>query len=143
MRTVVLLVVLLGQIYNPPQPSGPATTPNPAYPLHIRILVVNRNWNRFGSHGYGRADLLGPQPHGFDYTFDCDPPFLHNMHKDEFYQARWKKQDLELEILTQKIGSTQTNKCDLKVAMKDAPYGRYDASQAQPAAAASPSSDPH
>jgi hypothetical protein len=106
-------------------PCGPATTPNPQYPLHVRVLVAQRRNTNWGIQGFGRADLLGPQVHGVDYTYDCSYGLIHNMAKDEFYQARWKKPGQKMEVLLQEIGNNHVHKCDLDVTVKDAPYGRY------------------
>ena len=106
-------------------PDGPATVANPEFPLHARIL--NTHWNHIngGYQGYGRGDLLGDSPSGFDYTYSCSEPFLHNAQKDEFYQARWKKEGQKLELLMQEMGSSHEQKCELKVSMKPQPYGHY------------------
>lgn len=126
---LVLLFALLtaglhAQNYVVP-PDVAATAISPDFPLHVHIFGVH--WNRAnGSYeGYGRADLLGPTPQGIDYTFSCSEPFLHNVGKDEFYQARWKKQDMKLEILMQKVGSDKLHKCELRTSLKPTPYGKY------------------
>ena len=108
------------------EPPGVAsTTPNPDYPLHLRVLSQGeRVHNRFGVHSFGRADLLGNPVRGVDYTFDCYTAFLHNA-SGEFYQGRWKKPDQKIEILIQRVGSNHVDKCELNVTMKAEPYGRY------------------
>jgi hypothetical protein len=45
-----------------------------------------------------------------------------NTGKNEFYQARWKKQDRQLQLLMQRIGSDHLDKCDLDVSYKAQPY---------------------
>jgi hypothetical protein len=115
-------------------PDVPATTPNPDFPLRVRIFGNRWNHVRGNYQGFGRGDLLGDKPRGFDYTYSCNEPFLHNALKQEFYQARWKKQNLKLEILMQRVGSEHLDRCELKVALKPVPYGRYHA----PAASAAP-----
>jgi hypothetical protein len=140
-KTAVLLLLFLGQAFHEPPDVPTSPTANPGYPLHLRVLNVH--WNhteRYGYQGYGRADLLGPQPQGVDYTFECNQPFLHNAQPGEFYLGRWKKQGQSIELLTQKVGSNKTDKCEVKVALKDAPYGKYGppaapASQSAPAPA--------
>jgi hypothetical protein len=112
-------------------PGVASTVPNPDFPLHIRVLSQGeRVRNRFGTHGFGRADLLGNPVRGMDYAFDCFTAFLHNAN-GEFYQGRWKKTDLEMEILVQRVGSDHVDKCTLKVTMKPEPYGRYQSAAAQ------------
>src|ERR1700678_4801294 len=71
-------------------PGVASTTPNPDYPLHLRVLSQGeRVHNRFGVHSFGRADLLGNPVRGVDYTFDCYTAFLHNA-SGYFYQGRSK-----------------------------------------------------
>lgn len=98
------------------------------------------HWNHVngGYDGYGRADLLGATPQGVDYTFSCSEPFLHNVGKAEFYQARWKKPDQKLEILMQKVGSDHLQKCELKTSVKPEPYGKYGPAAAVPPSASAP-----
>jgi hypothetical protein len=123
-------------------PGVASTVPNPDFPMHVRILSNYRSRNRFGYHGYGRGDLLSSPIQGFDYTFDCDRGFLHNVHSDEFYQARWKKPDQKLEILVQQVGSNHVEKCTLAVAMKSEPYGHYRTPGAPTAAPVPPPAPP-
>jgi hypothetical protein len=116
-------------------PDVPATEPNPQFPLHVRILQSHWNHVNGGYQGYGRGDILADEPTGFDYTYSCSEPFLHNAQKDEFYQARWKKQDQKIELLMLQVGSTHEQKCELKVALKPAPYGHYGSAASTPAPA--------
>jgi hypothetical protein len=139
MKSAVLLFALLGQFYAQP-PSVPATTPYSDFPLHVHLFGVHWNYVRGGDYlGYGRGNLLGPPTQGFDYTFECGEPFMHNAQGEEFYQARWKKQNEKLEILMQKVGSDKLQKCELKVAFKERPYGpSTPAPPAPPAPAPAP-----
>jgi hypothetical protein len=115
-------------------PGTASTVPNPDYPLHIRVLSQGeRVHNQFGTHSFGRADLLGDPIRGMDYSFDCMSGFMWNQ-AGEYYQGRWKKPDQKIEILVQRIGSNHVDKCDINVTMKSEPYGKYKASAAQPAA---------
>ena len=102
-------------------PDGPATAPNPQYPLHFEVLQTQATANRLGAHGFGRGNLLGPPEKGIDFTYDCSEAIL-NTNKSEFYQARWKKQDRRLELLMQRIGSDHLDKCDIDIAYKAQPY---------------------
>jgi hypothetical protein len=131
-----LLIALLAPAADAPAqygaPGVASTAPNPDYPLHVRVLSQGqRVHNQFGTHGFGRADLLGSPVHGMDYAFDCYTSFLHNQN-GEFYQGRWKKPDREMEILVQSMGSDHVDKCTLKVTMKAEPYGRYNGAATQP-----------
>ena len=122
------------------EPPGVASTvPNPEYPLHIFVLSQGeRVHNRFGTHSFGRADLLANPIRGLDYTFDCYTGFLHNA-SGEFYQGRWKKPDQKIEILVQRVGSNHVDKCELNVTMKAEAYGRYGPSGPPASTAPAPS----
>jgi hypothetical protein len=123
MRAAIAVLLLMSQM-GPAVPNTPTTTPDPAFPLKVQILAIHWNHNKYGTHGYGRANLLTPDVKGFDYTFDCGDPFLTNR-GDEFYGARWKKQDERLEIVEERIGSGgKTEKCELKVELKAFAYMR-------------------
>lgn len=140
MKRAVFALVLLAssgclhaQRFTQP-PDVPATTPYADYPVHVHLVYGHWNHVNGGYEGYGRGDILGATPQGFDYTFSCSEPFLHNAQKAEFYQARWKKQDQKLEILMQKVGTDHLQKCELKTSLKPEPYGKYGAAPASPAA---------
>ena len=127
------LTPLLAQRYTA-SPDVPATAPNAGYPLHVRIMLTHWNHINGGYQGYGHGDVLGDTVSGFDYTYSCSEPFLHNAQKGEFYQAKWKKENQKLELLMQEMGSDHEHKCELKVSMKPAPYGHYGGAEAAPAA---------
>ena len=40
---------------------------------------------------------------------------MQNHDPSQYFQARWKKQDLRLEILLQEIGNKHPTRCELKV----------------------------
>ncbi len=132
--TLALLILLLvcplvaQRFYEPPD--VPATVADPEFPLRVRIIESRWNhvWQSYA--GWGRGDLLGDKPVGFDYTYSCGQPLLHNAQRAEYYQARWKKQDQKLELLTQKVGSGHVHRCELKIALKPGPYGHYNAQTA-------------
>ena len=102
-------------------PDGPATAPNPDFPVHVRVIQTQGRAGRQGARGFGRANILGTPEKGIDFTYQCGEAVL-NTGKNEFYQARWKKQDSKLELLMQRIGSDHLDKCDLEVTVKAAPY---------------------
>ena len=142
MKTFILALMLLlpassllAQAFVQP-PDVPATVPNPEFPLRVHILGDHWHYVRGNYQGWGRGNLLGDMPTGFDYTYTCDEPFLHNAQRDETYQARWKKRDRKLEILTQKVGSDHLHRCELRIALKPVPYGRHIAPVANSAPAA-------
>jgi hypothetical protein len=118
-------VVLPAQRYTA-APEGPAMPPNAQFPMHVRILQTHWNHVNGGYEGYGRGNILGDKLTGFDYTYSCAEPFMHNAQKDEFYQARWKKEGQKLELLMQELGTDHEHKCELKVALKPMPYGKAE-----------------
>jgi len=121
MRAMIVALFLMSQL-GPAVPNTPTSTQDPAFPVHVQILAIHWNHNRYGTHGYGRGNVLTPDVKGFDYTFDCGDPFLTNR-GDEFYGGRWKKQDERLEIIEERIGSGgKTEKCELKVELKPFAY---------------------
>lgn len=119
---LLLFVLALPAATAQESPDGPATAPNPQFPLRVQVLMTKANGNRLGFHGFGRGNLLGTPEKGIDFTYDCATPFFNNGPK-EFYQARWKKPDREIEILMQRIGSDHLDKCRLDIAYKPRPYG--------------------
>lgn len=102
-------------------PDGPATNPNPQFPLHVEVIQTQATARRNGSTGFGRGNLLGSPAKGIDFTYECSAAIL-NTNKNEFYQARWKKQDRRLELLMQRIGSDHLDKCDIDISYKAHPY---------------------
>jgi len=142
MKSALLLMAFLAQASTRP-PDVPLANPTPDFPLHVHIIA-----NRWGGdtvhlyrsiqgemrggpgyyapsgsvHGFGIANIMGASPQGLDYTFDCPTPFMENTQPDGFYQARWKKPDMRLEILTQPVGSSRGEVCELKVALKQHPF---------------------
>ena len=117
----LLILAMFAQFYVT-SPNDPATAPNPDYPVHVHIFIAKASGGGANYHGFGRGNILGAVPQGFDYTFACDQPFNNNRQSEEFYQGRWKKPNQKLEILLQPIGSTHINRCDLNIALKARPY---------------------
>ncbi len=102
------------------QVGGPTQVPDPAYPIHVRILGRNVVQNPNGTRRtWGRGDIFEPTEQGFEYETDCSIAFMRS-EGEERYSARWKKQDKELEILVSRIGTGKSDKCVLKTDLK--PY---------------------
>ena len=114
-----------------PPPCVPVTQANPAYPLHVHLLDTRWNRDGWGYQGWGRANLLGDNPLGLEYTFTCTERPMYNAQADEFYQARWKKPRRKMEILMQEVGGKHVEKCDLMVTELDHPYVLSPPRQAQ------------
>ena len=104
------------------------STPNPDYPLKVRVLSSDRHQSRHSgliyTDSYGSANLLGNPNVGLDYTSTCEGGFLHNQEGGEYYQGKWKKQDREIEILVVETGHTSPEKCKIDVTLKPAPYSK-------------------
>jgi len=116
MRTFLPLLVILAQL----SVVGPTQVQDPNYPIRVRIL--QRNTSRgYSLRTWGRADIVVPKEQGFDYTSDCNDLFMVTQ-GDELYSARWKKQDLELEMLVSKMGTNKSGKCTLKTDLKPFVY---------------------
>ena len=136
MRLAVVALVLFAQPFlHPHLPHEPVhariawTTPDPNYPLKVRILSADHH-NEYHSSGivdstsYGSGNLWSEPKVGFDYKTDCPGGFTHNAAKDEYYQGRWKKQDRKIEILTVEVGSNHPEHCEIDVTLKSAPYDK-------------------
>ena len=115
------LILPLAFLFQISTPDGPATAPNPQFPLHVEVVQTQATAGRDGSRGFGRGNILGTPEKGIDFTYQCSSAVL-NTGKNEFYQARWKKQDRQLQLLMQRIGSDHLDKCDLDVSYKAQPY---------------------
>jgi hypothetical protein len=106
---------------------------NPAdYPLRVHIFSHNGVSHYSGPGGIrslndvdgeGRANLYeNSQPRAFDFQYVCDERLLNSMGY-ETYPARWKKINVELELLLPISGKT----CKFHVAMKDGiAYYKHD-----------------
>ena len=116
-------------------PTLPANTPDPNYPIHVQLEQMGEPVGAF-TNFFGRGNILGDKPTGFDYVSDCfrqaEP--IHSLDPNAYYQARWKKQDLRLEILLQEIGNTHTSRCELQVTLSRAPYNLTSQTTAPPPA---------
>jgi len=98
---------------------------NPAdYPLRVHIFSHDGVSHYYGPGGIrsledvdgeGRANLYeNSKPRGFDFKYVCDERLMNSMGY-ETYPARWKKVNVELEVLLPVSGKT----CKFQVAMKD------------------------
>ena len=88
-----------------------ATQPNAEYPLRIQMKVTSMG--NYTTPGYGRGNVMGETPTGFDFVEDCNLGYTENNDRQLVYQARWKKRQQKLEILLQEMrtkddGSTGT-----------------------------------
>jgi len=118
-------LVLVALIFVLWMPMRGFATKNPAdYPLRVHIFGHNTfsHYSGYGGvrslndvDGEGRANLYeNSEPRGFDFKYVCAERLMDSMGYDT-YPARWKKANLELELLLPVSGKT----CTLHVAMKD------------------------
>jgi hypothetical protein len=104
-------------------PNVPVAEANPAFPLRVHLFSVRWGGLSYRNHGYGQGNLLSPSSaQGFDFGFECEVPFVPNEAPTDTYQARWKRQPYELEILTAEVGSGHTQTCKLDLALEARPF---------------------
>jgi hypothetical protein len=93
------------------------------YPLQIQI--IESHWNRHNGilDGWGRGDIRdGGSVRGFDFSYTSGEPF-HRTIGDAYYAAKWKKEQLKLELLVGEIGSPDKyHTFDLKTSVRDDVY---------------------
>jgi hypothetical protein len=107
-----------------------ASSPDPdRFQLQVHVFERSvRRVKRFGAYkGEGKANLIeAGQINGIEFAYDCDYKF-HSSEADEFYPARWKRQNETMDILMGELGSdTKTHTCELKIQMKDWVYRKVD-----------------
>jgi hypothetical protein len=99
------------------------------YPLRLHIYQTNWNHNGFGYHALGRGNLFDEQgqPHGVEYTYDCEDHLMASS-GNEAYPARWKKPGQSLEVVFGEIGQKpdEFHACEFKVAVKSFVFYRHD-----------------
>ena len=96
------------------------------YPLKVHILQIS--WGshntRFDSYrATGRGNLWeGGSVHAFDFTYDCSFPARRTA-RNQPYLAKWKKPQLQLELLAKEIGKdSKFDTCGLKTSVHDGVY---------------------
>ena len=126
-RTLFGLFLLLGLII---APGRVWAAHNPAeFPLRVHIFghngVSHYHWagELTDVDGEGRANLYeNGQPRGFDFHYECESRLMNSVGYDTL-PARWKKPNVELEVLLADTGKT----CKFHVAMKDGlVYRKHD-----------------
>jgi hypothetical protein len=105
------------------QPDVPVRDADPAFPLRLHIFQVRWGGRDLRNHGFGSGNLLNAAHlQGFDFAFSCDYPFVENADPADTYQARWKHEPYELEILTAALGTQHTRTCKLQLAPEARPF---------------------
>jgi hypothetical protein len=95
------------------------------YPLHFHVVDGQRTEDATTDHGWGTANLSESAqlaPEGAEFTYTCAFGFLTNTQLTGFYQGRWVKQGSEIEVLLQRPGSDQIDRCTVEVSLKPQPY---------------------
>ena len=104
-------------------PNIPAIAPDPDFPLRIQIQVLRGMYSSMnGNHTEGRGNVLGSPNIGFDFYDSCDQRLPMGFNSNQYFQARWKKQDTTLEILLQEVGSNKISRCDIELTIQPQPY---------------------
>jgi hypothetical protein len=110
----------------PAPPLSPYTEPNTKYPLKVKLLEANSNRSVEGdvaiTQTVGAGNLIGEKTVGFDFKSTCAGGLTATTGGDSFYQAKWKKEDKKMELLTLVQGKTKSSTCSIEVSMKDKPY---------------------
>lgn len=105
------------------RPAVPVIEPDPNFPLRLQLWVTSSGLSSMaGSHAEGYGNLLGPPAQGFDFANECPVRLAAGRNNTDVYQARWKEQGLQLEILLQEVGTRQESVCTMDVGLKSAPY---------------------
>jgi hypothetical protein len=96
------------------------------YPLQIEIVESHWHRHRDGSvDGWGQGNIIdGDSIHAFDFSYYAGAPF-HRTIGDAHYLAKWKKDQLKLEMLVGQIGSPDKfESFDLKTRVREDVYMR-------------------
>jgi len=94
------------------------------YPLQIQI--VESHWHRHhdGSvDGWGRGNVKDAESiHAFDFSYESSAPFQRTV-GDARYVAKWKKEQLRIEMLVGEIGAPDKyHTYDLRTSVRDDVY---------------------
>jgi len=101
---------------------------NPAdYTIKLTILQTHTDTTRWGTHGTGRGRINnGGQVNGVEFEYNCDEK-LGVSFGGEFFPAKWKKEPVELTVLSHGMGGdTHLNTCDLTVNVHEFVYVTKD-----------------
>jgi PEGA domain len=96
------------------------------YPLKVHILQQswgshNLRYNEYRATGRGNI-LENNTIHAFDFTYDCSVG-LRRTARNQPYQAKWKKPELRLAVLSPKIGKNDKyQECELKTSIHPGVY---------------------
>lgn len=107
--------------------------PDPDYPVQLHVLTAYRRAMPSGVSGYGTGNLLGPQPRGVDFRYNCAYGFYANFLTTDYFEGHWVKPEQRLEILMARPGSDRVDKCQLSVTVRDQPYSDQPMQTPQPA----------
>src|SRR5262249_22782623 len=119
-RSLLILASLLLSL-----PSLAAKDPS-SYPLKVHILQVAWGWQNVRYSEYratGRGNVWeGETVHAFDFKYDCSFP-VRRTARNQPLPAKWKKAQLRLVVLADKIGSNDKHQeCELQTTVHDGVY---------------------
>ena len=94
----------------PTAPLRPATTPNPSFPLQVKLMLEDNHFNYFWSDFRGHGQLLAGNTI-YTFRYECPDTFR----QPSAFQARWSKDGKKLDVLLQKPSSSRTEVCTLNI----------------------------
>ena len=138
MRCILVLMLFLvpaasGSDHTYPPAKTEYTTPEAGYPLKLFVMSASRSYHYHNGEldrvrQTGIANLLTDPQVGVAYNSTCSDGFHHN-HTGMFYQAKWKKPNARLEILTLKPGASKPSTCEVDVVVQPTPYTKQSLKQ--------------
>lgn len=96
------------------------------YPLKVHIFQVawgshNVRYNEYKATGRGNV-WDGETVHAFDFTYDCSFP-VRRTARNQPFPAKWKKAQVRLDVLANKIGSNDKyQECELQTTVHAGVY---------------------
>jgi len=121
MQRSLLIVVLLLLSLSLFAAKKPANYPLKVYIFQINWGSHNVRYNEYRATGRGNV-WEGDSVHGFDFTYDCSFP-VRMTARNQPYPAKWRKQQLRLDLLADKIGSNDKyQECELQTTVHDGVY---------------------
>jgi len=84
-----------------------AMVPNSRFPLRLAMKFTENRYDGFNFRGAGDAELLGTSSSKFVFSYRCDLSLLEN----SWFEARWVKPGVKLEVLLENPSGTHTRTC--------------------------------
>src|SRR5579864_923759 len=98
------------------------------YPLRVQLMQITpapQGPIRGVYQGTGRGNVIeGELIHGFDFSYLCEAQLTTSV-AGRAYSAKWKKPQLRMELLGNKVGEKEKYvECDLKTSVQEGVYVR-------------------